>query len=174
MNKHLILQTGIRFGVILGLVSIISSVLFFLLNLESKTLEGVLSLFLGAALVILLLSLAINQFKKDNKDTLSIGEGIMVGLWVGLISGAISGLYKYLEINYLNAEEVARQLKEQIIAMEENGMNEEQIEMSMKYATLMMEPYMLIPISIIWSIFIVAGVSLIISAILKKERSVFE
>jgi len=170
MNKHLILQTGIRFGVILGLVSIISSVLFFLLALESKWPEGLL----GFAILIGVVYVAINQFKTQNDNSLSIGEGLRVGFWMSLISGTLSSVYKYLEMTYLNPEEIEKQMKIQRIAMEDQGLNEEQIDQAMKMTGAFTEPHILIPMGIIGSIIFVGIIALIVSAILKKERSVFE
>lgn len=170
MNKTLITQFGIRYGLILGLISVISSVMFFILKPESKWIEGVL----GFVILIGVLFVALKQFREQNSATLSIGEGMRVGFWTSLISGTISSVYKYLEMTFLNPEEVAQQLKEQKIAMEESGMPEEQIDMAMNWAGKMMEPYILIPMGIFWSIVFVAIISLIIAAILKKERSVFD
>ncbi len=170
MNKQLILQTGLRFGIMLGLVSVILSVTFFFLSPESKWPEGLL----GFAVLIGLVYVALNQFKTQNGDSLSIGEGMRVGFWMSLISGTISSVYKYLEMTYLNPEEFEKQMKLQRIGMEDQGMNEEQIDEAMKIAGGFTEPYLLIPMGILGSIIFVGIIALIVSAILKKERSVFE
>jgi hypothetical protein len=170
MNKTLITQFGMRYGLILGLISVISGVLFFIAKPESKWIESVL----GFVVLIAVLYQALKKFREQNNDTLSIGEGMRVGFWVSLISGTISSVYKYLEITFLNPEELAQQLKIQKIALEDSGMPEDQIDMAMKLTAQMMEPYILIPMGIFWSILFVGIISLIISAILKKERSVFD
>ncbi len=131
-NKPTVSQIAIRYGLILGLILIIISIIFEFLNLEFKTQQNLnygSFIFVLAAII-----LAHKAFKEGGDGFMSLGQGIGIGTLLSVISGVISGIFTYVYLKFID-DSMLQEIKDlQIEGMEKQGMSDAQIEQAMEYA----------------------------------------
>jgi hypothetical protein len=87
-NKVTVSQIAIRYGLILGLIFIIISIIFEFLNLDLKTQQQLQ--YLNYAVALIAIVLAHKAFKEGGDGFMTIGQGIGIGTLLCVISGVIS------------------------------------------------------------------------------------
>ena len=113
----------------------------------------------------------IKKYKEANNGLLSLGQGIKTGIAIALISSVVYIIYTLLFMNVISPEsmeqglEIARQK-----LMDNPNMSEEQIEAAIEMQKKFTGPTFLIPIMLIFSLFIGFVVSLIASLIMKRTE----
>ncbi|MCQ0111256.1 Protein of unknown function [Zhouia amylolytica] len=159
---------ALRFGLILGAISIVFSLMLFSLDMhyEQNTAAGIIGIVIMAAVV----SIAIFQYRKANNNVLTLSQALKVGIGVALIAGVIGVIYQYLLVNVIDASFMEKFAEMQRAKLTEMGKftSEEidkQIEASKNYF------WIGYPIALIMSLFFGFIVSLIAGLIMKKAPS---
>ena len=106
----------------------------------------------------------------DNNGYLTIGEGLKKGFGLGWKSGSITAVYYYMYYKFLNPGFIDKMRVLQEMKMEEQGLSQKEIEQAMYFADMFSGPGMLAGGTLIGSMFFIFILSLISSAILKKEN----
>ncbi|MDR6563010.1 MULTISPECIES: DUF4199 domain-containing protein [Arcicella] len=169
-------RIALKWGIIAGIISIILSVATQLLGLKNSqdVSTGFFLFLIGLAFTCLIQVLAMNDYKSQNNGFMSYGEGLGIGLLSGVIWGVVSGGFNILYLKYIDNSEMIKQANLMRQKMEEQGATDAQMEVNEKIISYATDP------SIGFIITVIAGfiggliVALIISAILKKEKSIFE
>lgn len=164
--------TGIRYGVMLGVISLILSILFIMFNMIdlSGQKSNLLSTLVSFAITIVFFVLAILYHRdKELGGKISLGRAISVGFWVALISSVIAALgmfiyYQFIDPDYLN--QAVSRLTE---LYREKGVSEEQIETTMSMTKMLMTPMSLTIFTIIGNLFWGVIISLIIGLVVKRD-----
>lgn len=164
----LIRRVGIRYGLILAGVS----VLYFLIaaSMSLNTNEGP-GRWASIIFVIVILVLAHQYFKERGNGFMSYGQGIGIGFWTTLISSTISSLFTYIYMKFIDSNWV-EQLKEmQLEQLENRGMSDEEIEMTMSIMEYFTTPGALFFFGIVGGI--IGGVifSLIVTLFTQKKNN---
>ena len=162
-------KIALNYGLILGFISILLHVILFALgkHLEQNIGITILSLAITAAVIVW----GIKKYKEANNGLLSLGQGIKTGIAIALISSVVYIIYTLLFMNVISPEsmeqglEIARQK-----LMDNPNMSEEQIEAAIEMQKKFTGPTFLIPIMLIFSLFIGFVVSLIASLIMKRTE----
>jgi len=123
------LSTGIRYGIMLGLIS----VAFFLVLIISgiDTTQGWgrwSSLILSGALLFF----AQQYFKEHGDGWMSYGQGVGVGFYTGLFSSLIMSVFLFIFMQFIDTEFSQMLADQQRMVMEDQGMSDEQIDQAMK------------------------------------------
>ena len=164
-SKSLILS----YGFLLGLVSILMSVLKYVLSsnyLEKNFFETLAGILITVALVVL----PIYYYRKNNNGLLSLSQSIKIGLGVSAIAGIIGAIYFFVFANYIEpnfADNLMNvQMKE---AMASNpNVSEAQMQEGMEMAKGFMMP-MFYTMVILSNLFFGLIISLIAGLVLRKE-----
>lgn len=168
--------TGVRYGVIIGIIGLILSALGYItgwsdMTGRNTTSLGYVLLLLTFAAMIYFLFVAIKEHKENELGGyLNLRRAVGVGVWAGLINGLISAFWMIIYTNFIdkdfysNVREVAA---EQYAAQ---GMGDDQIEaaLDMVAGFGMFSPSFYVGSSIIGGIVVAAIISLIIGAILRR------
>ena len=162
-------RIALKWGLIGGLASIIISTGMYMTELWKSPLASIIPV----GVLILFLFLAIKEYKGENHGFLTIGEGIGVGTLAAAIQGIISALYSQVYMKFIDANFMEKMKEFQYDKMEEQGLPEEQIEMAIKISDKFMSPGVQFATAVIFSVLIGLVISLIISAVLKKNKPVF-
>jgi hypothetical protein len=159
-------------GLMLAGIQILLSLLFFGLGLEkNETLQIATTLF-TVAFTIYLCYVTILHFRDmENNGYLSIWEGIKKGVSLTSISGMIMSVYFWIYAKFLNPELMEYMRMKQEMDLEERGLSQQQIEQSMAMAEKFSGPLAGAIFAYLGAIFLGLVFSLIIAAILKKERA---
>ncbi len=163
-------KTALHFGIILGIVSILISVIIYALGMQYdqdwKT--GMIG-FLAMAIIVFL---GIKKYKEFNGGFLTLGEAIKTGIGIALIGGIISVIYSYVFMNFIEPDFIANTMagaEEKMLERNPN-LTDEQIEQALSISKKMMSPGIMSAIGILWSLFLGLIISLISGLILKKTE----
>ncbi|WP_207436369.1 DUF4199 domain-containing protein [Sabulibacter ruber] len=163
-------SVGVRYGIITGFISVLYSLILFITDLNTNPVLSNLSLLILLGGIIM----AYVYFKKENMGFMSYGQGLGIGTLLSAISGLLSGIFVYIYVEFIDTGLVERMRNIQIEKMEEQGLSDEQIEQAMAMAEKFTGPLMMLVVTIIASAFFGFVFSLIVAAIMKRNRPEFE
>lgn len=167
-------QTALKWGAIIGVITIIHSVIGFIFKLDPT--QGTykwIGMVIGIVVAIGGLILAMKDYKKENGGFMSYSQGLGIGALLGGVAGLIGGVFNYFYQTFIDSSFTEKLKEMQIAAMEERGMSSDEIDKAMEIAGMFSSPSMNIVFGILGSIFIYFLVSLVVSAVQKNEKPIF-
>ncbi len=158
-------------GVILGVATILISVVMYVMNLyiEKSWIGGTLNFIVMVAVIIY----GINEYKKSNGGFLTLGQAIKIGVGISLIAGILGVIYQLIFMNFIEPDFMDKMMQMQYDQMMESNpdMSQAQIDMSMEMGKKFSSPWITSAIGIISSMFFGLIISLIAGLIMKKENT---
>ena len=171
MEKVSSARISLKWGLILGLIGIVSNTVLYTMGWFSQM---TLSLVILIVFFIGILYLAFREFKDLNGGFMSFGQGVGLGMLLFVTAGVIVGSYDFVYKQFIDTALVEKQLGIFEEQYESIGMSPEMIEQSLESARKWIDG----PLSLIGAVFNYAffGLicSLIMAAIMKKNHTVFE
>lgn len=169
-NQTTTTRTALKWGVIIGIISILySTVIMVTGQIGNQLLTYPVYLIIGVGLY-----LAMNDFKKENQGIMSYGQGLGIGTLMSAVSGLISSFFSMAYMKFIDPTITDQIMKKAVEDMEKKGIPDEQIDQAMEMSKMFMSPGAMFVMGLLGSILIGFILSLIIAAILKKDKSVFE
>jgi len=163
-------KTALNFGLILGGISLVYSLMLFFLDMHYQG-ETATSL-IGYTLLIGLVLWAIMHFKKNNDGYISLSEALKTGVGTALISAIIVCIYTIVMIQYLDPEFLDKSIEYQ-----KQKMLQENPEISVESVNKMFDmqkefsgPFIISGFIIIFNLFFGFIISLIVGLIVKKSK----
>lgn len=169
-QKTSVLNYSLKWGVILGIIMVIYSLLLYILDLSLNRALG----WVAYAILLVAVFLAVKNYRdKLNGGFLSFGNAFSIGLLIFIFSGIISAIFSFIMFKYL-----APELIDKITVMQEEkllsrGIPEDMVEAQMGMAKKFMSPGMMSIMSVVSSLVGGSIISLIVAAILKKANNPF-
>jgi hypothetical protein len=163
---------GIRYGLISGLISIASLLVFNMLDLidYSGQKSNIISNIISALTTLGITYWALNEHKMQALGGfISTGRCLSVGFWIGLVSGLISAIGTYAYFAFIDPELLNEILSVSAEQMEAKGMDSAQIDQAIEFTKIFVSPAMMGMFSFIFSIIFYVAAALIISFFIKKE-----
>jgi Protein of unknown function (DUF4199) len=168
-------QIALKWGAIAGIAIIIGSTIGYLFNLQTNTTYTTISSIVYTLILpIIFLILAMREYKANNNTFMTYSQGIGIGAMMGGIAGLLSGIYTFIYIKFFDPTLMEKAKDVQMAKLEEQGLSSEQIEQSMQIMSIFSSPGMAMVSSILGFIFIFFVISLIVSAVQKHEKPIFE
>jgi hypothetical protein len=161
---------GLRYGLIIGFILVLYSLLLYLTELNENT---VLS-WLGGIILFAGIVLAYKQFRQENMGFMSYGQGLGIGTVLGAVVGLLSGIFIAVYTKFIDPTIMQKAMDKQVEQMESRGLSDAQIEQSLEYANMFSGPVAMILMSILVYLIGAFFLSLIIAAIMKRSRPEFE
>lgn len=160
---------AINYGVILGLVMVVISVLTYVTGLAIEGAQWPTAIYYLVFPIVIFY--AISQYKKRNANLLSLSDALKVGVLIGVISAIVFIIYSLI-FNYVIDPDFVDQMmivaKDKMI--EENpDMTQEMIDQSMKFVEMFSNPGLMGAIWVALSGLFALIYSLIAGLIMKKE-----
>lgn len=169
-NKTTTTRTALKWGVIIGIVNILYSTAIMISNqMGNQTLGYIVYLIMGVGLY-----LAMNDFKKENVGFMTFGQGLGLGTMMSTIVGLISSFYSFAYMKFIDSSIPDQILKNAEREMEKKGLPDDQIEQAMEYSKMFMSPGFMFMAGVFFTVLLGFLLSLVLSAIIKKDRPVFE
>ncbi len=171
-------KSAINFGITFGIIMILQFVIMYVLDInpQETPVIGVIINFLNYLIIpFLFIYLGANNYKtKLNNGFISMGETIKVGLTICSVAALMYGIF-YVIFDFIFPEfkdELLNTIQE-VTVKQNPTMTSEQLQMSMKFVKTFMNPYIVVPFTI--AMYCVIGLihSLIVGAIVKKDKPVF-
>lgn len=157
---------GFKYGLILGLISIVLFIVFDFAGLSTNSWAR----WVGIIPTIALIFMAHKAFKDDGDGFMSYGQGVGIGAWLSMLSALVSSVFTMLYIMFINPSYMDAAKQEQIQQLEEQGMTDAQIEQAMSFAEMFMSPGAILIFGLIGGTIIGVIISLIIAAITKEDN----
>ncbi len=112
----------------------------------------------------------VKNFKEvQNGGYLRVGQGTGLSALTGVFAGIITAIFFYIFVTQISPEFITNVQDKAIEDMTDRGMSDEQIEESMKYASMFMSAGFMSTMAIIGSVFTYTVIGLIASAIFKRD-----
>ncbi|MDX1478417.1 MAG: DUF4199 domain-containing protein [Saprospiraceae bacterium] len=160
-------QIGLKYGVICGLVYVIIGLIGIVIGPEAAG-GGLawllLAVMLGATFYVIYLGC--KEFRDNvNGGSLSIGEGVKMGLTIGLVAGLIAAGFNLLYRNLIDPELMETLRETYIEGLEERGIDEASMDTALKIWDFTNGPIFTILWTALWGLL----KGLIAGAILKND-----
>ncbi|MFT2009480.1 DUF4199 domain-containing protein [Pontibacter sp. 13R65] len=169
-NRPTVTSVALKYGIAGGLIAIFYSAMLMIFNQSTNKWLAFLSYFILVGAMIY----AMQQYKKGNDSFMSYGQGLGIGTLVATIIGLMSGLFMVVYTTFIDTAHFANIMDQQRMELEDRGMSDEQIDAALAIGESMSGPFMMIFMSLAGFALIGFFLSLIISAIMKKNRPEFE
>jgi hypothetical protein len=167
INKPSTAGIALKWGAITGLVSIIYSTILQVTGLASNQPMA----WAGSIIIIGGIFYGMNDFKSQTGGYMSYGEGLGVGTLLSAVSGLMSSAFSAFYIKFIDDSSIKKSLEIQRQAMEQRGMDDTQIDQAMQMAEKFTGPGMIFIFGFIFTLLLGLVISLVMAAILKKERT---
>lgn len=166
----------LKWGAIGGLLSFIFTLITKYTGLEddfSETLGWVSTIF-TLLINVTILVLALREVRSENDGFMTYGQGLGSSALLGAIWGVIAGGFNYIYLQFIDQGVIQKQLDLARERLEEQGLSESQIEDAEKITKMMMGPGIQFVIVVLVTILFMFILGLIVSGVLKREKSVFD
>ncbi len=169
-------RIALRYGLYAGLALIIFSAIMNITGLSFNRSASFLSFFVFLGIAVAAIVYACKEFRAANGGYLSLGQAIGLGTVLSIVSGLLVGIFTTIYIKIIDPSFIDKTFDATRQQMEEQGnLSDEQIDQAMDMTRGFTET--LLGLSFITTpIFYAIGgliLSLIIGAIMKKDRDVF-
>jgi hypothetical protein len=167
---------ALKWGLIGGICSFLLTLLTKYSGLEQDFTESLGWVSFLATLLIntSILYLALKEIRSNQDNLLSYGQGLGHSSMIGAIWGVVSGGFNYIYLNFIDEGVLQKQLDLAREKLENQGLTESQIEDAEKITKMMMGPGIQFIVIVFFSILFTLLLGLIVSAVLRKEKSIFE
>lgn len=163
-------RVALKYGVLLAVINMVfMTVVNIAGQSQNKMLSSVQFIFSIVALVI-----AMKEFREKNKGFMSFGEGLGLGTMLSAITGLLSSAFSTFYNQFIDPTILTQALDKVRMDMEQKGMDDAQIDQALEASKMFMSPGILFIMGIVMSILLGFILSLIISAILRRDKPVFE
>lgn len=156
-------QIVLKWGPILGLVSVVISIITFTMAITNSYLSWV-----GGVVTIIVIVLAHREYKNEGDGFMSYGKGLGIGTLVCLVSATISSILSYLYIKVIDSSYLDAMRDQQISEMESQGLGDAEIEQALEFASFFNTAEFFLIGGLIGGVFIGFILSLIVSAFTKN------
>jgi len=166
MEKPSTARIALKWGLISSIIIIIYTVILYMTGLFKNSALSWISFLI----LIIGIFFATREYKSLNNGFLSFGEGLGVGTLTSAVAGLIGSIFSYIYINMIDTTIMQQMSDLQRESMEARGMSSEQIDQAMEMAAKFTSPGMIFLFGLLGYVFIGFIFSLIISAIIKKDK----
>ncbi|BDC99854.1 DUF4199 domain-containing protein [Persicobacter psychrovividus] len=173
-QKKLMYDLGIQGGLLLAIISILSTVASNQLsNMTFKVVAGLTALV--AAIVIYIVFN--KKFKAQNQGYMSFKQGMTIGTIITAISTFISGIFSYIYPLYLDKGMWDRQIHSTIQTLQGYGLSEDQVDQAVQQIKNMKDPAFYatsVLQGMLWSFIFFIAILAIVCAIQKKQKTLLD
>jgi len=163
-------RVALKYGVLGSVVIMVYSTILNVSGLsQNKILSALSFVFMIAAIVM-----AMKNFKEQNKGFMSYGEGLGVGSLVSAIMGLLSSAFTMFYIQFIDNTLLTQSMDQVREDMERRGMDDSQIDQAMEYSQKFMSPGVVFVMGVFGYVLTGFIISLIIAAIIRRDKPIFE
>ncbi len=163
-------RIALKYGLITAIASILYNVILILIE---KNQNQALSA-LGLVIMVAGMVYAMREFKTENAGYMSYGQGLGIGTLIAAISGLLGATFMMFYTQFIDTNFMQKTLDIAREDLERRGMSDAQIDAGMQFSEKMMSPGIMFATGVFASIFIGFIVSLIVAAIMRRNKPVFE
>ena len=165
--------TALRWGAILGVVSIVFGLISYNLGMMEVNESGSIgnqwvNNIANTLLTVAAIVLGLMAYRSDNGGFLSLGGGVKWSLAMGLIAGIFTAVWSAILFGVIEPGIMDQVMEVQRQAMEDQGMPDDQIEMAMSYTSMFTSTPALAIFGLIGTVIWTLFIGFIASLVMKK------
>lgn len=164
VEKVTIKQLGMKWGVILALISFAYFMILNMAGLAGEQSYG----YIGFIFTIVIFVLAHKAYKEEGDGFMSFGEGFKIGALVSVISSIISNILTYIYIKFVDGSMIELIKDKAISDMEEKGMSEDEIDTAMGFTEMFISTEFIVIMGLIFSVILGCIIALVVTAFTKN------
>jgi hypothetical protein len=163
-------RVALKYGVLGAVVTMVYTTIINVSGLsQNQVLMSLSFIFTIAAIVM-----GMKEFRAQNKGFMSYGEGLGLGTLLSAVMGFLVSMFSTFYNKFIDPTIVTNAMDKARSDMELRGMDDAQIDQSLEVVQKFMSPGVMFAMGVFMSVLIGFIVSLVISAILRREKPVFE
>lgn len=163
-------RTALKYGI---LTSVAIMVFTTILNVSGQSQNKWLAM-LTYVIMIVGIVLAMKEFREINKGFMTYGEGLGLGSLVSAILGFFASMFAMVYIKFIDPTIITQTLDKARADMEAQGLDDAQIDRFMEASQKFSSPGIMFAAGVFSYLFAGFIFSLIIAAIVRREKPVFE
>jgi len=169
-NKKSVVMPSLMYGIYLGLVLIVFSLVMYLLDVDQESkLMWISYLIMAAGLYLAM----VNFRDKQSDGFISYGTAFGTGFWTGLFSGILTGIFLYVYVTAIDPgflDDILLKAEEAILESSPD-IGDEELEKVLSMSERFTSPVMIAIWSFIASVLFTTILSLIIAIFAKREKN---
>lgn len=167
---------ALKYGFISGLLSFLFSTLVNVMGWAEDFQESIgwVSSVWSLVLAVTISLFCLREYREQNEGYISYGQGLGLATLLGAISGLVAGGFNYIYIQFIDNTVIQRQMEIAREKMEDQGLTASQIQSAEEVTRMFMNPGMQFVIVVITSLIFNFLLGLIVSAVVKREKPIFE
>lgn len=158
---------ALKYGLFTALVAILYDFIIYVLEQSHNPWLFVFSV----SILILGIVVGINEYKHQNEGYVSYGEGLGVGSLLCAVAGFMYGVFTYLYLTFINVSYLKEAVDSQRSELERRGMADQVIDKQMMILEKFFTPSSIFMLCLLGTIIFGFIFSLIIAAVVKKDRN---
>ncbi|GAB3891459.1 hypothetical protein GCM10028803_03290 [Larkinella knui] len=162
-------RLALKWGLISGVIFMVYTTVINLTGQFSNTALPWLSLLISIVLIVM----AMREFRTLNGGFMSFGEGVSLGTLLSVISGLISITYNLIYTTFIDPTIRQQMLDNAREQMENRGMADEQIEQAMEFTEKIQSPGLQFLVGILFAAIFGVLISLIAAAFIRRNKPPF-
>ncbi len=163
-------KVAIRVGLLLGIIIGVYTIILYITELEQNKVLA----WGGVAFLIGAIFIGMKEYRKQNNDFMSYGQGVGLGSLIAAIGGLLSAMFTTFYIRVIDMTPIQRGLDVTRETLEKQGMDDSKIDEALEMAEKFQTPGMMFALGVVGTLVMGLVISLIVAAILQKKRPVFE
>lgn len=164
-------KLALKWGLISGVATMLYSTLLYTTGLFNNPSASWVTIILA----VVFITLAMREFRELNGGYLSYGEGVGLGTLTAAISGLLSATYGMIYTSFIDPTIMDQIIEANRERMEEQGqLSDEQIEAAMETMQAFQSPGITFFVGVLGAVLGGLLISLIVAAIMRRNRPVFE
>lgn len=163
-------RVAMKYGVLASVVIMIYSTIINISGLsQNKMLSSLSFVFMVIAIV-----LAMKNFREKNGGYMTYGEGLGLGTLVSGVMGLLSSAFSMFYMQFIDNTLLTQGMDQVREDMERSGLDDSQIDQAMELSQKVMSPGVVFAIGVFGFILMGLIISLVVAAIIRREKPVFE
>ncbi|WP_026631342.1 DUF4199 domain-containing protein [Dyadobacter alkalitolerans] len=163
-------RVALKYGVLASVVIMIYSTIINIAGLsQNKILSSLSFVFMVVAIV-----LAMKNFREKNRGYMTYGQGLGLGTLVAAVMGLLSSAFSMFYMQFIDNTLLTQGMDQVREDMERRGLDDSQIDQAMELSQKVMSPGVVFAIGVFGYILMGLIISLVVAAIIRREKPVFE
>ncbi|QRR02205.1 DUF4199 domain-containing protein [Dyadobacter sandarakinus] len=163
-------RIALKYGLLASVVIMIYTVIINVTGFSQNQLLTSLS----TVFVIVAIVLGMKDFREQNKGYMSYGEGLGVGTLLTAVVGLLSSAFTLFYMQFIDPTLITQGLDKMRSDLEKRGLDDAQIDQTMEVSQRFMSPGIVFVSGVLLYVFMGLIISLIVAAIMRREKPVFE
>lgn len=174
MEKPSTARVALKWGLISAVISIVYSVVMIAIGKYQDPSMNTINSVFAVVVTVGILVATLREYRTLNGGYMSFGQGLGVGTLASGVAGVAAGLFNLIYMQFIDPTVSEQMLDRARDEWERNGLSDSQIEQIEPMTAMMMKPGMIFVLTVFISLLFGLILSLVIAAILRREKQVFE